>query len=375
MNRIFARVALLVLLTALGSAARAAQYTAVDLYTVANGTTYLFSQNAFAGQFVHGSMLWKPDGSAADLTPGGFSSAEVLGTDGIHQFGSADIDTDFGPIASPSVWSGSAASVQLLDATGVGGGGRVYGSGGGAFVGTGGGFISQHALLWNGISVAAVDINPTSLAFTSCAAYGTNGTQQVGSGYMPGDGYGQTHALLWTGSADSAVDLTPTKLSGNFASTAVATDGQQQVGNGYFAGALYSSSHALLWSGTADSAVDLNPVGFELSFATGVLNGKQVGTGVPTNGSDMALLWTGTADSVVKLQQFLPGSFARSAASSIDGAGDVFGMAFNSVDGQYHAIEWIPQGVPEPRAVYLVFAACFVAAAQVGPRSFRGRRL
>ncbi len=369
MNHIFARAALLVLFAASGLAAGAAQYTAVDLYPMP-GAGYITPAydapiaGAFGGQVVAGSVLWNAGGSASDLAPAG-NFAQLNGTDGIHQFGElflTDPAEGYGALAIPAVWSGSAASVVPLDTTGLIFA-RVSGIGGGRFVGTGdtvaSGLNGNHALLWNSITAQPIDLNPTNLSgFYSCGAAGTDGAQQVGGGLTTVNFNTQAHALLWTGSADSAVDLHP-NIQGIFNSYAFATDGQQQVGRGDFYLQGTVSSHALLWNGTADSAVDLNPPGF-YSIADAVANGRQVGYGYsPATGNQYnALLWSSTSDSVVNLQQLLTGGFDSSSfAYGIDNAGDVFGVAFNSSDGQYHAIEWI--AVPEPGSAGLLLFGCF----------------
>ena len=160
-------------------------------------------------------------------------------------------------------------------------------------------------------------------------------------------------------------------------SNAVANDAAQQVGTG---GSTLTSwpddalvdPHALLWSGTAASAVDLNPAGIQTSFARDVLNGVQVGygAGAATGGRDHALLWIGTAASAVDLHLLLPDAFESSYAYRIDDAGHVFGVAFNSADQSYHAIEWAP--VPEPGAPGLVAFA--VARLTLARRRRRRRR-
>jgi len=62
----------------------------------------------------------------------------------------------------------------------------------------------SHACFGNGSAASRVDLNPS--GFTSSSANGTNGTQQVGSGYNPASG---SRALLWSGSANNYVDLSP----------------------------------------------------------------------------------------------------------------------------------------------------------------------
>ena len=101
--------------------------------------------------------------------------------------------------------------------------------------------------------------------------------------------------------------------------------------------------------------MDLNPAGFLDSYANGVANGKQVGYGTSAAG-DEALLWSGTA-AVGHQPPPIPvlAHSTRSYASGIDAAGDVFGIAFNSSDQKYHAIEWVPNAVPEPSTFMLLF--------------------
>jgi hypothetical protein len=341
-------------------AARAAQYMAVDLYTLQapagwNQAGPAFGhQTTFAGQVVGAAwepsdpeanptphpVLWKPDGSAEDLNPNGFDAREVAGTDGIHQFGYAIT----GGIFTPVVWSGSAVSATFLNKQGFASA-QLAGGGGGQFVGSGYSQVpgSEHALLWNSLTAQPIDLNPTNLCcYADSHAFGASGNQQVGSGNI-----GEIHALLWTGSASSAVDLNPwPNLPGITESESLATDGLQQVGDGWgpdAAGTSFPSlSHALLWNGSAGSAVDLNPPAFDYSIAYCVRNGKQVGAGITDNGDQHALVWSGAAASAIDLHVLLPNAFDGSIASAIDDAGNVFGFAYNIADGQEHAIEWLP---------------------------------
>jgi hypothetical protein len=364
MNRILVSAVLLIRLSANGSAAQAAQYTAVDLYAMTSPAGfsqpgfYTHGQFAFGGQVIGNAfapgddpdngafgtaVLWNSGGSAVVLGKG-YYGVTTAGTDGVHQF------------ASGVVWSGSAASAIFLQKPDSAGPlVHVLGSGGGQFVGSAG--LNPHALLWNALDTAPIDLNPTDLGFDSSGANGANGTQQVGSGsfHISDYPYGRSHALLWSGSADSAVDLHPTSIAGMTDSSAVATDGLQQVGEAWVS-ATASQPHALLWSGSADSAVDLNPAGFIDSYANGLANGKQVGWGdsSATPNSPTALLWTGTAQSVANLHEFLSSEFTSSYASGIDTAGNIFGIAFKSSDQLYHSIEWVPASVPEPGSAQLL---------------------
>ncbi len=57
--------------------------------------------------------------------------------------------------------------------------------------------------LTSGANYKVIDLNPDGIS--DSLAYGTNGTQQVGS--VGGSGYSGEHAFLWNGSAESYVDL------------------------------------------------------------------------------------------------------------------------------------------------------------------------
>ena len=92
------------------------------------------------------------------------------------------------------------------------------GMGGGAVVSTSG----NHAFLQT--TAGTVNLNPSGCS--ESAAFGTNGSQQVGYGVSTG-----VHAMLWNGTAASFVNLYPT--SGIFTLTeALGTNGSQQVGWG-----------------------------------------------------------------------------------------------------------------------------------------------
>jgi hypothetical protein len=189
----------------------------------------------------------------------------------------------------------------------------------------------------------AVDLTPS--GFTDSYADGTNDTQQVGDGSVPG-----SHALLWNGTAQCFVDLNP---SGFRSSEAYGISGTQQVG--YGSTATGNNDHALLWNGTAQSFVDLNPSGFYYSYANGTNGTQQVGYGRSSAVgvySSHALLWNGTAQSFVDLSQFLPsGYWGDSSADSIGPNGDIVGTAEDGLD-YYHAILWTP--VPEPSSLVLL---------------------
>ncbi len=212
--------------------------------------------------------------------------------------------------------------------------GQVVGSGGGTALGN-----TYHAVLWTPFATSGVDLNPTGFAVS--AAFGTNGTQQVGYGY-PTTG-GDSHALLWNGSAASYVDLNP---AGFTSSGAKAISGAQQVGSGYGPpGTDMYHPHALLWSGSAESFVDLNPSGFTNSEALGTSGAQQVGYGYgsPTGGFAHALLWSGSADSFVDLNP--SGSdIGSSYAVGTSGTQQV-GQGEVTATGNYHALLWTGSAV------------------------------
>jgi hypothetical protein len=191
-----------------------------------------------------------------------------------------------------------------------------------------------HALLWT--VAGAIDLNPTGIS--SSIANGTNGTQQVGSGFGNATG-DNIHALLWTGTASSVVDLNPTGYS---ASLAYGTNGSQQVGRALFDGAIY---HAILWNGTAASAVDLSPTFLGIDFqslAWGTDGTQQVGygSGSETNNNDHALLWNGTANSVVDLNPSKLSGVSNSFAFATNGTQQVGGYYGSGTGNNEHAILW-----------------------------------
>ncbi len=171
-----------------------------------------------------------------------------------------------------------------------------------------------NATLWT--AAGAVNLNPGNM--TVSAAFGSDGSEQVGDGQGTGTGNDE-HALIWSGTAASALDLNPTNLSGISNSDADAVSGNQQVGSGSGTGT-GNNFHALLWNGTANSAVDLNPAGITNSIALGTNGTQQVGYtfGSESGNNDRANMWTGTADSAVELN---PANFTASQALGISPSG------------------------------------------------------
>ena len=279
----------------LASAAKAATYTATDLYTlqIPAGTSPTSPDGrhlAVDGQVVGAeeyfspslggattdALLWTgPADASIDLNPTGYVTSEAVGIGGNQQVGSAAIEV------SPNVYQ-------------------------------------EHGLLWSGSAASAVDLNP--VGFTASQAYGSDGVHQVGWGtaQLPFVDV----AVLWSGTAASGVELEPP--TGFYISEAFSVRGIQQVGFGYSL-ATNNPMHALLWSGTSASVVDLNPKGFNNSQALGVGGGLQVGYAEnvkTTNGPPpptFAMLWSGTAASAINLN---PAGFSSSEAEDVgDGMG------------------------------------------------------
>jgi hypothetical protein len=92
-------------------------------------------------------------------------------------------------------------------------------------------------------------LNPSELIGTE--VYGTNGTQQVGSGLGSATGDNR-HALLWSGGADSFVDLHQFLPNGFIESYAQSIDGYGNI-VGYARDSSYIT-HAILWQPVPEPA-------------------------------------------------------------------------------------------------------------------------
>jgi hypothetical protein len=309
------------------------------------------------------ALIWSPtNGTVADINPtdlGNVAASQARGESGNQQVGNFAASSSQGTFTHAVLWSGTADSAVDLNPTQLGAFSSLARATDGTQQVGRGSFgtptnLSAHALLWTGTAASAVDLNPTDFGnqIFSSVALGVGNGQQVGvyeSISSP------IHAVLWTGTAASAVDLHPSDPSLEF-SEAVATSGNQQVGSARANG---GNPEAFLWFGTAASAVNLNPTllpGVDSSIAVGTNGLQQVGYGYDASASvhdDQALVWSGTADSVIDLHASLPstGMWDFSDASTIDDAGNVFGVASGAFDGVtgYFAVEWSP--VPEPSAV------------------------
>lgn len=339
------------------TAPAARQYVVIDLTPAGSVTSSASGANGAqqvgnagfpsptAGQpAVNHAVLWSVGAAGAvDLGPG---TASAVG-DG-QQVGSAN--------GHAALWQGTAASridlnpAQWLQsvATGVGGGRQVGAATRNLPCTTkkgqcSGGVRSEtHPFMWSGSAASAVDLTPLGIGFGSGRALGTDGVQQVGSGFevIGVNAYNGPFAVLWSGSAESAVNLNPFDAA---TSQANAVAGGQQVGYGY------TPKRALLWKGSAESVVDLHPDGYESSEANATNGSEQAGSGyifdpVTLVGHSHALVWSGDRASAIDLNQYLPDGFTDAAATGIDADGRVVGWAGrgSSDPANIHAVMWVP---------------------------------
>lgn len=291
-------------------------------------------------QFPFLALLWNSSGVPIQLNPAGAIASKVNGTNGVQQVGVAI----FGA-SHAFLWNGTAASGVDLNPAGFALSEALATSGTrqvGYATPTSGALA--HAMLWTGSASSAVDLSPAG-SYGSFAT-GTDGVYQVGyASYTPAFA---AHATLWSGTAASAVDLQPPSL---VSSVAWKVSGNEQVGWGEGKGS--ASMHAFLWHGTADSAVDLNPAGMTSSIAWGTNGVHQVGEMTAADGFDHAVVWSGTADSAVDLSLLLPLDIKYSSAYTVDGQGNIFGIASVPHGTTYStfAVEW---QVPEPASLGLL---------------------
>lgn len=261
-----------------GSAASAVELTPANIgitsavITSTNGVEQGGTGDGYA-------LLWS--GTAAStvvLNSVGYTSAGVNGLGGGQQVGSA---IPLGGSAFDShamLWTGSASSAVDLNPTHLAGveTSVADATDGVNQVGSTGVAEGGRALLWSGTADSAIDLTPQP-GNPDAAALGVYGNQQVG--YID-----SAYACLWNGTPDSVVELAP---AGIFFSKAIGTNGSEQVGSGY-GPSTGNSTHALLWSGSAASMVDLENLlpadgTWQYSYAysidsNGVISGSTFGT-------------------------------------------------------------------------------------------------
>ncbi|MGA2440593.1 MAG: hypothetical protein ABSH08_06520 [Tepidisphaeraceae bacterium] len=193
----------------------------------------------------HQAVAWNGNGDTyVNLNPSAYQGSEGYATNGHQQVGLALA----GNLEHAMLWSGTAASAVDLNVTAGVSGSAAYGisDDGSQQVGTESNLYTDYtseAALWTGSAASWVNLNPAGWDFT--VAYGTNGHQQVGSGFNNSGGYSQ--ALVWSGSATSMVDLNdfiPSQYA-PMGSYAYAIDSSGDI-YGYFA-ALTAKAYAIEW--------------------------------------------------------------------------------------------------------------------------------
>lgn len=328
-------------------------YRAIDLYALHGPLAQTFpaygSVAAVDGQVVGLStapggetraVVWDRTGTPSDLTPPNLMTGYiyVYTTDGQQQVGSVS--------QHAALWAGGASTLVDLNPAGASDS-VALGVHGGQQVGA----VGSHAFLWNGSAASAVDLGPG-------VAFATDGVQQVGTA----SNIGGSPACLWTGSAASKVIL-----SGDSVAYGVAHG--EQVGAGPTVAA---SPHARLWHGTGESMVDLHPaqLGVVASEAWGTNGTTEVGWGDSRLNGDFirhALAWHGSAASAVDLHLLLGEKFFFSEATSVDDAGNIYGIALESAGnppgtlfGTWHAVEWVPVPEPSTAAGTALLIACTI---------------
>ena len=322
------------------------QYLAIDLGPTSRANAISAGQQGgytcCGPSIVRHALLWSGSaGTMQDLHP---SSAAPGVESGINAM-APGLQAGFAG-SGAAIWNGTAGTYASVHPAGYVQS-TVIGMGDGQMVGVGG-LIDpaqpdsniQHALLWNAPGAAAVvDLHPGG-GWRSSFAYAAAGGRQVGALLNSSS----EHAVIWSGSARTLVDLHNSKF---ISTVAYGIYGTQQVGYGYMKtagphGTVVFVNHGLLWSGSAASMVDLHPAGFSHSFVRGLNANKQVGFGF-IGSQYHALVWTGTAASALDLHQFVTG-FPESDAFAIDAAGNIVGVAGDSLTDVWHAILWVPLG-------------------------------
>ncbi len=288
-----------------------------------------------------------------DLHPGALlGSATASRSTAAGVANGVQVGSGLGPATSNRtvglVWRGSAESAARLTAPFTYYSTQAFATDGVFAVGSAIGYArdgttldSGHAMLWNLVTGAAVDLA------SAGSALGVSGGQQVGHVLK-----GSVSAALWRGTAKSLVSLHP---KGAFSSSATATDGVRQVGNVSYEVRVRSEAangnhnavftYATVWSGTALSAIGIHDGRFRHTYATGVSGPYISGYGadqaaIGTPAYFHALVWDANLVAT-DLNAFLPAGFVGSQALSVDAAGYVSGYMM-SASGERRAVVWIP---------------------------------
>ncbi|MBL0212044.1 MAG: hypothetical protein IPQ13_14205 [Holophagaceae bacterium] len=361
----------LALLAALPATAQSG-YRVVDLtpsgYGVANaasGGSAAGLVSTTPGAYTGHAAMWAP-GGLVDLHPdlllddpaaGLFGRSVINGLAGGLQVGWGTGKAT-GNRAAAMAWHDSAASAAVLGLPFAAYASQALKTDGFQIVGSANPFIKDgttfgppHAIVWDAITGAAVDLGD-----------GGNGAQALGVGGGQQVGYvirGTFNAALWTGSDRSLLVIHPKNAA---ASQANATDGVRQVGWAGYDVRVRSEAakgnhdarfnYATMWTGTVESATTIHPYpinnptnSFSHSYATAVNGQTIVGyagdqTAVGTPAYNHAIVWDASLNSI-DLNAFLPTGFVGSQAFSVDAQGNIAGV-MSTANGERHAVLWIP---------------------------------
>lgn len=291
------------------------------------------------------ALAWS--GSAADwldLHPAGASQSTLFATSGHRQVGTAD--------GHASLWSGSAGSWVDLHPQGPFSSSAAYGVSGDQQVGFAAFNGVRRAGLWSGSAASWVDLTPN-FVLGEAISTGTTGERQVGFVTVGSAATGRRHASLWSGSSDTWVDL-QAGVPGLYSSVALAISGNQQVGGGSVQG-VYS---ALLWQGSAASLVNLHRPEWGYSEALATDGAFQVGHATLPSHGLTASLWSGSAATWENLGVWLGEGWSGSTARAVwhdSSTLYVSGLARNPATGLNEAVLW-HRPLPSPGATLLLLA-------------------
>lgn len=291
------------------------------------------------------AVVWNGSATAwQDLHPAGATWSTLYATSDSQQVGAAD--------GHAGLWSGTAGSWVDLHPQGQFSSSAAYGVSGGQQVGFAAVNGVPRAGLWSGSTASWVDLTPN-FVLGEARATGTNGAHQIGFVTVGSAATGRRHASLWSGSSDTWVDLQD-GVPGLYSSVALAISGDQQVGGGSVQG-VYS---ALLWQGSAASCVNLHRPEWGYSEALATDGAFQVGhVTVPSLGLT-ASLWSGSAASWENLGVWLGNGWTGSTARAVwrdSSTLYVGGLARNPATGLNEAVLW-HRPLPSPGATLLLLS-------------------
>lgn len=222
---------------------------------------YLVARTPITGHENDFPAVWNRSTGAVTEMSGVYG--EVLATDGIHQAGAAGGTNGMGIYAA--YWSSPSANAMLLNPP------SSFGSADGIDGNLVVGYVNNTAALWriSGATSTYSSLHPND--YFNSVAYGVSHGQIVGeAGIHQPNGSVVFRAALWTSlSASSFVPLTGNQIT---ASAAYGTNGTQQVGYVSFDQPVNlippADHHAVVWNGTAESLQMLPlPKGFVDSVA------------------------------------------------------------------------------------------------------------